>query len=157
MEKNAEYYKNKLELEPAKCNGYVKCVSQKMPHFNFAYYLLEGDLICPWHRMGTLETCHYIDGDPIEIIYMRKIASVYIPTIYTLSEDNLHLFLDAGTWCAFYLPQGSTWSLISHFHIPPYKEKETEYACPEDFKVYFPELQELAEKYGLRYFYNRKS
>lgn len=160
MKKNADYYKKKLELEPVKCNGFLKLAYDHSPNFNFSYYLTTPELVCPWHTMGTLETCHHIDGAPMTVICIEDGKPIYYrlfseidPTI----NQQLHLFIKPQTMCAFFVEEPGEWSLISHFHFPSYDESTCKYFTEEEFNKIYPHYPELGKKYGLKGFYNKKS
>lgn len=155
MEKNADYYKNLLNLEEVKCNGFLKLVHDEAPNFNFAYYLLEGELICPWHTMGSTESCHYIDGSDMLILTMVKKEEKWEPLLTRLNEKNRDFFIKPNTWCTFFLENGKGWSLITHFHFPSYREELTNYATASKFSDLFPEYAILGEKYGFKNHFNK--
>lgn len=156
MGKNAEYYKNLLNLEPVKCNGWLQVVYDQAPQFNFAYYLLEKGIICPWHTMGSTESCHYVDGDEMFILCMKKNGKKWEPELTRLNRENRDFFILPGTWCTFFLSSPKHWSLITHFHFPSYEENLTLYATPDQFKDLFPNYAILGDKYGLTYQFNKK-
>ena len=160
MKKNAEYYKKVLKLDPVKCNGFLKLAYDQSPDFNFAYYLTEKNMICPWHTMGTTETCHFIDGDPMTVICMQKGQPVYYQLFSEINPDlnqHFHLFIPPQTPCAFFVSDPGEWSLISHFHFPSYDETTCFYFTAKEFAEKYPSYAHLGKKYGLRGFYNKKS
>lgn len=157
VNKDSKFYKKNLNLTPVRCNGFLNVPYTHGNDFDFAYYMLESGLICPLHEMFSLETCHYVAGDPMQVVTVSKSGRVEYTTLGPdlHSGHTLHLFIQPETISAFFLDVASSWSLISHFNFPSYEEEMTTYYTQDMFLKKHPSLVEIAQRFEWDGFYNQ--
>ena len=116
------------------------------PLFNWAYYLLPEQAICPFHLHLADESWQYCLGGPLElfIIYPDngKLERCIIgPEIFN-NQNFIHI-TQRNVWFAAKTLKGAEYTLITHLVSPGFFPQDKIKGYYEDLVALFPQHQEL--------------
>jgi len=163
MEKNAQYWIEKLKLLPHPEGGYYKEVyrdnnlvkQEALPiefngdrNFSTAiYYLLEkGDFSC-FHRIKSDELWHFYSGGAVNIYHLNeeKLHTLRLGLNLEKGESPLCI-VPKNTWFAAELQENSEFALMGCTVAPGFDFADFEKATNDDLKAFTVNHHKLVER-----------
>jgi uncharacterized protein len=144
----AEFYRSDLML-PRDIIG--KNFDGDRPVFNWAYYLLPEDVICPFHLHLADESWQLCVGGPLElfIIYPQdgRLEKVLIGDNILEGQKFIHI-TPKDVWFAARTLKGAGYTLITHLVAPAFFPQDKTKGYYDDLVKKFPQHEELIKEFA---------
>ena len=153
MNKNAQHYIQKLDLEPHPEGGFYKRIYQsplhcqtpngQRPLSTSIHYLLESGDFSAWHRIKSDELWYFNDGADLNIHTLSQNGQ--LQTHCLGKNEHMNLCIDANTWfCAELTTDSSdTFTLVSCMVSPGFDFKDFELGQREDLVSLYPQHRDI--------------
>jgi predicted cupin superfamily sugar epimerase len=161
---NAEYWIEKLRLEPHPEGGYFRqtykaelTLAQAALPAEFTgmraastaiYFLLEGENFSAFHRLRSDEVWHFYDGAPlvVHVIEPQGTRSEILMGRDVNSGQVLQAVVKAGCWFASHVADWSSFALVGCTVAPGFDFDDFEMGWREELMRVFPQHRELIER-----------
>jgi uncharacterized protein len=158
MEKNAQYWIEKLELIRHIEGGFYRQIyaskkqCQEHGNRNLAtciFYLLDGNDFSAFHKINGDEIWHFLIGSSLNIyIFNEKDSKL---KIVKLGKDldkgeNLQVIINEGNWFAAEVNDKSAFTLVGCTVIPGFEFKNFKLAEKKSLLLKFPSYKWIIEK-----------
>lgn len=149
--RSIEFYIRKLGLKPLLSNDYlmefyrsdykISVNREERDLCSWAYYLMPGGCVFPFHKMGAISSWQYCAGDPLELFLIEgkdKLLKLNIGP--DLSQGHTFVHVTPGdTWFAAKTKTGDGFTLISHCIVPGFKVEDEVCGFYEDIIQVLPD------------------
>jgi predicted cupin superfamily sugar epimerase len=158
MEKNAQYWIEKLELIRHIEGGFYRQIyaskkqCQEHGNRNLAtciFYLLDGNDFSAFHKINGDEIWHFLIGSSLNIYIINEKDSKL--KIVKLGKDldkgeNLQVIINEGNWFAAEVNDKSVFTLVGCTVIPGFEFKNFKLAEKKSLLLKFPSYKWIIEK-----------
>ena len=163
-ERTAQYWIEKLKLEPHPEGGYFRqtyCSHTLIPRealpagfegdraaSTAIYFLLEGGKFSAFHRLQSDEVWHFYTGDPL-IVHVIAQNGKYNSILLggdPESSEVLQSVVPAGCWFASHVADWMSFAVVGCTVAPGFDFKDFEMAKREELVKRYPQHRELIER-----------
>jgi len=164
IEKNSEYWVEKLRLEPHPEGGYFRqtykadlMVAREALPAGFGgvraastaiYFLLEGTNFSAFHRLRSDEVWHFYAGSPlmVEVIEPEGTGSSILLGDDPEAGQVFQSVVRAGCWFASHVADWTSWALVGCTVAPGFEFEDFEMARRDELVKEYPQHRELIER-----------
>jgi predicted cupin superfamily sugar epimerase len=144
----AEFYTSDLILQR---NVIGSQFDGDRPIFNWAYYLLPENVICPFHLHLADESWQFCLGGPMELILINdrdgKLERVLIGDKINQDHQFIHI-VPKGVWMAARTLPGAKYTLITHLVSPAFFPQDNTKGFYNILIKKFPQHESLIREYA---------
>ena len=163
MRMNAEYWIEKLKLEPHPEGGYFRqtyksdlvIVREALSGFTGAraastaiYFLLEGKNFSAFHRLRSDELWHFYAGSPLAVHVIEPAGSYSSILLGSDPEagQTFQAVVRAGCWFASHVADWKSWALVGCTVAPGFEFADFEMAGREELSAKYPQHEEMIRR-----------
>lgn len=121
------------------------------PIFNWAYYLLPEDVICPFHMQIADESWQFCLGGPLELILIQdidgRLEKVRIGSDINQNEQFIYI-VPRNVWMAAKTVPGAKYTLITHLVSPAFFPQDNIRGYYDVLVKKFPQHEELIHEFA---------
>lgn len=160
---NAEYWIEKLKLEPHPEGGYFRqtyksdlLIARKaLPGFagpraasTGIYFLLEGKNFSAFHRLRCDEMWHFYAGSPLAVHVIEPAGSYSSILLGNDPEagQTFQAVVRAGCWFASHVADWKSWALVGCTVAPGFEFADFEMAKREELSKQYPQHRGIVER-----------
>jgi predicted cupin superfamily sugar epimerase len=163
MNKDAQYWVEKLRLEPHPEGGFFRqtyksgltIVREALPGFpgpraasTAIYFLLEGESFSAFHRLRSDEMWHFYAGSPL-VVHVIEPSGAYSAISLGSDPEAGEVFqavVRAGCWYAAHVADWKSWALVGCTVAPGFEFEDFELGKREELVQEFSQHQELIDR-----------
>ncbi len=128
------------------------------PIFNWAYYLLPEDVICPFHLHLADESWQYCLGGPLELLLIHpedgRLERILIGNDIINGEHFIHI-VPKNVWFAARTTKGAEYTLITHLVSPAFFPQDKVKGYFDKLMRIFPQHEKLLKEFCWPYEWNK--
>lgn len=160
---NAEYWIEKLKLEPHPEGGYFRqtyksdllIAREALPGFSGAraastaiYFLLEGKKFSAFHRLRSDEVWHFYAGSPLAVHVIEPAGSYSSILLGSDPEagQTFQAVVRAGCWFASHVADWKSWALAGCTVAPGFEFADFEMGRGEELSGQYPQHREMIRR-----------